>query len=341
MLDSRLRYAFIPTILIALLSCGKTDPVSGTFVSHGDRDAMMLQLSQSENGQILGTYSYVQLNGLNSVKSGQTKVTGAVNAGEITLSFGGLLGVSDTRSGTANRDTIRLQTLGEHGEVFNSTFQRSSAEEFGRLSDGLRRREKTADLTAHLDTRLREVQNIIGGVDAWIAEANLHAARIPAVEDTYRHINDRMRELINLEQRTPNPVQRGQLSVQVSQVHVSASQYDLQGEAVWSGVMDRAKAINVGLNTFIADCATPDAKLQQAGIGPNELRKWRDQCSDARNAQTRFAKVFTGMVDQSMNVKYYREQHRKERDALGSHWVLTRSRHLRAMPDQRVWPAVM
>ena len=85
---------------------------------------------------------------------------------------------------------------------------------------------------------------------------------------------------------------------------------------MWSRVMDGAKAINVGLNSFLADCATPDAKFLQAGIGPNELRNWRDRCGDARNAEARFYKVFSGIVDQSMNVKYYQEQHRKEREAL-------------------------
>ncbi|MDQ2843772.1 MAG: hypothetical protein M3Y72_22575 [Acidobacteriota bacterium] len=276
----------------------------------------MLQLAQTDNGQITGTYSIVQINGSNKVRSDQNSVTGAFDQGQITLSFHGFFGLSATHSGTATANELNLQSVGEHGEVFNSVFRRSSPEQFQTYSNELKQAALTAKINAAIEKLQTDVQGAISRIDPWIADAQLHVQRIPQVEDTYRRLNDKMRNMVNQERMSSSPVLGGQLAVQVAQVDVWASKFDGQGEAVWNRVMDDAKAINVGLNNFLAECAVPDSKLLKSGVSETVLKSWHGKCKSAREAQNRFDSVFNGVLTESMNVTSYRDQHRRERQLI-------------------------
>jgi hypothetical protein len=60
--------------------------ISGTYVAHGADFAEMLQLAQTDNGQLSGVFTSVQLKPEGNITSDQTPVTGVIDADQLTLS---------------------------------------------------------------------------------------------------------------------------------------------------------------------------------------------------------------------------------------------------------------
>jgi hypothetical protein len=60
--------------------------ISGTYVAHGPNFAEMLQLTQTDNGQLSGVVTSVQLKAEGNISSDQTPVTGAIDADQLMLS---------------------------------------------------------------------------------------------------------------------------------------------------------------------------------------------------------------------------------------------------------------
>lgn len=99
-------------VLIAPLACASR--ISGTYVAHGKNFAELLQLTETNNGQVNGSLSMISLKDDGSVKSEQYPVSGTVDGGQFNLNAklgDGLLSLlpGATFAGTISGNTIRLQ----------------------------------------------------------------------------------------------------------------------------------------------------------------------------------------------------------------------------------------
>jgi hypothetical protein len=76
--------AAVYTLLLATTIC-HASRISGTYVAHGPHYAEMLQLIETDNGQISGVFSSIEVQTEGNFTSEQKPLTGAVDAGQLTL----------------------------------------------------------------------------------------------------------------------------------------------------------------------------------------------------------------------------------------------------------------
>jgi hypothetical protein len=120
-----------PLVLVWILLLGtacNASRISGTYVAHSPTSAEMLQLTETDNGQLSGVLSHVELKPDGGVSSKQTPVSGTSDAGQLTLKFPTILSFISGKSlaGTISGNTIHLQIVDPGGNVFSEEFSRST-----------------------------------------------------------------------------------------------------------------------------------------------------------------------------------------------------------------------
>lgn len=125
--------AFLAVALLAT-TARATSRISGTYVAHAANFVEMLQLTQTDNGQLTGVLSSIMLNADGTTKSEQLPITGTVDSGQLTITArSGLLSSifgAATLSGAVNGGVIHLQIRDSHGNLSSEIFARSTPEEF-------------------------------------------------------------------------------------------------------------------------------------------------------------------------------------------------------------------
>lgn len=124
--------AAISFISLVTTLCGASR-ISGTYVSHGPNFAEMLQLTQTDNGQLSGALSSVELKPEGNITSVQDSVTGVVDAEQLTLNVRSvplsfLSGA--TIAGTVTGSSIQLQIIDAKGNVTQDVFVRGTPTDF-------------------------------------------------------------------------------------------------------------------------------------------------------------------------------------------------------------------
>ncbi len=127
-------------ILLVTTSCN-VSRISGTYVAHDADGAGMLQLTQTDNGQLNGAFTLIQLKPEGNVTSNQIPIIGVVNADQLTLSvrsgFLQFLGAGSI-AGTIRGNTIQLQTVDSKGNVTPLILVRGTPDGFKAYVDQLK-----------------------------------------------------------------------------------------------------------------------------------------------------------------------------------------------------------
>jgi len=113
------------------LACGE-NRISGTYISDGNDFTEMLQLTQTDNGHLVGVMSTVSVSSEGNINSRQCQITGEIDHGQITLLCHYGLFDDANLAGTVNwnGNAIHFQWADAKGQVLSSVFQRASAEKF-------------------------------------------------------------------------------------------------------------------------------------------------------------------------------------------------------------------
>jgi hypothetical protein len=300
---------------ISLVNSGcQVGRISGTYVAHGPNFASMLQLTQTDGGQITGALDETELRTDGKLHSDRIPITsGMLDGGQLTLSvhpgpFGTNIG------GTIEWNTIRLQAVGSKGEVLSWSFQRSSAAEFKAYADELKVKADGLVLSAALLRQARELHQIAQTAERWIANAELHAQRIPGVKDYYQKLENKMRSLVARERATPNSVAKGQISVSVSQGDVAGTQTDIQVDQTWDRTIgDTGRNLRNEFATYPSDCGIRK-ELQKRGATGQAIEAWESACQEAAAERAKFEPVIKRIMEQRAELKAFQttaESHRR------------------------------
>jgi hypothetical protein len=276
-----LRAAQIASVLASLVfahSACAENRISGTYVSHGNNFAEMLQLTQTENGHLVGVMTSVTLSSEGSISSKNCQLTGATDAGQITLlcHYGLLDDVN--LAGTVNwtKSEIQFQWSGADGTVASAVFERGAVSDFKAYTDQLRFKGNAVILTTELSNRAGELFGGVQRAEQWISNSELHEQRIPKAKEYYQTLEDRMRSLVQRERGTSDAIARSEISYKVNEGDYAGDQIDFQVEQLW----DREIG-NVGRNLkdeftkVPSDCGATD-----------EAHEARRRCADGRDLES-------------------------------------------------------
>jgi hypothetical protein len=317
MQDSVSKYLFISLALILVFpsTASSQSRMSGIYVAHGTSFAEMLQLTQTNNGQISGVFTSVELKEPGEIKAEQTTVSGSVDAGQVTLKFGSFI-FANTVAGTFNGNSIRLQITDSKGNVSSPVLVRGTAEEFKRYADSLKAQGKGIKFSAELLSRTRQFRETVEQAEKWIADAELHERRIPRIKDSYEQIERQMQTLIAQERQTVDSVTRTQISLNVGQGDLAGEQTDLQVEQIWDlSILSNGANLYQSFVKWDERCGAPEDLLRN-GATTQAVQSWETACKSAVVEKQRFIPIFNHISSQRAEVKAIQEAAQSRRKAL-------------------------
>jgi hypothetical protein len=255
----------------------------------------MLQLTETNNGQISGVLSTVELKGDGSVTSEQAPVTGTVDADQLTLNIrSGLLSFlfGTSVAGTVKGDILRLQTMDSNGNLASHIFIHGTTGDFKAYADQLNSKGAGIALSRKLTDGAQQFQQTIRNADGWIAEAELHAQRIPVMKKRYQEIEERMKALVATERATGKLVARTQIFVTVNQGDIAGDQVDIAVNQTWDLSIDNnGTSLKTEFANWDGKCGDA-AQLQKSGATPQSAEAWETACNQARAEREKFDPIF-------------------------------------------------
>jgi hypothetical protein len=305
-------------VLLAPLSYGSSR-ISGTYVSRGPNFAEMLQVTQTENGQITGVLNSAELKPAGNVNSEQAVVKGVVDSGQITINIrSGLLPfLGETNlSGTATGSRIQLQFINSNGNVAIDTFIRDTPSDFAAYVNQLKLQGARVILNKKLEDGAHRFQQTVQAAEEWIANARLHAQRIPKAEDRYQQIQGKMQNLLSKESETPDLVPRLQIANLVEQGDLAGEQLDLEIDNLWdANIANLGKEVENNFAKWDGNCGT-SVELQKRGASARVTNEWETACKQTLEERDKFVPIYKRIMAQRAELKAFQVTSLARRKAL-------------------------
>lgn len=267
----------------------------------------MLQLTQTDNGQITGVFDSLTMKQPGRLSSDHGYLTGVVDRDQIILTVHGFLGFNNSIGGTIRRGTISFFGI--------DAFRRGSPSDFQKYATDLRRDADLIALAKNLGHRTQELRQTVQEAEKWIAFAELHARRIEGVKGQYQKLETQMRSLVDRERKTSDSVARTQLSVNVIQGNVAGTQTDIEVNQMW----DQTIAVS-GRRLSSAFAGLPpncDAKsLRKYGAPSEAIASWQNACQQAITERPKFEEAFRRIKEQRAELKSFQARAESHRQAL-------------------------
>lgn len=305
-----------PLLFISLVACAASR-IGGTYIAHGEQFVNMLQLTESQNGQITGVLNTIDLSSDGSIKTDNISITsGTIDGDQLTIRLSALAVFGENMGGTANGRTIRFQTTGKDGPVQTWDFRRGSLEEFRSYGDSLKAKGEAIIINKKLVKNTQGLHQTVLNAEAWISNAQLHAQRIPAVKDQLQRFEVQMRSLIERERATVDSVTRSQISVAVIQLNVNAMQSDLNVNQLWDlTIRDSGQILAKAFASYPSNCYS-SPELQRRGATLQTAEDWHTACVQALAERTKFEPVFTHIMEQRADLKSFQSAAEEQRQKL-------------------------
>jgi len=307
----------LSSISFTTISC-RASRISGVYVAHGLNSANMLQLTQTDDGQINGILSYIELAADGKLNSQQASVTGVIDAEQLILiAHSALTFLSGTNlAGTISGNTIQIQTVGSDGDVSSWSFIRSSSLEFKEYADQLKLKAVGIRLSANLLDSAKSLHQTVQTSEQWRSNAELHAERIPAAKGYYREIETKMQSLVRQERVANNSVAKSQISLQVIQGNLMGMQADLQLNQLWDQTIGNAgEILSKTFDSCPADCNVPRV-VENGHANPQAVQAWENACQQMVAEREKFKPVFNRIEGLRADLKSFEATAQTNRQAL-------------------------
>lgn len=292
--------------------------LSGTYVAHDAGSAIMLQITQTDNGQITGVVSIVAMDADGKINSLQKPISGALDSGQITLSLhGGFAGLdSKSMSGTVRGDSIVLESLGDNGEVDSFIFSRASAVEFKRDVDEVRAKAESVIIDAALANTVAASKETLLKTNTWMSDAQSHVQKIAGLEGYYKQIEVKMRQLVKKERWNSNSMVRSQISMYVSQGSMVGSNLDMRVNAAWDHVLQDAADLNARYTKLTFDCSVSETELHRKGGSQSAIDSWHGACQNIAAEKDKFESELRLVAESRADLKQFQGDAQKRRQFL-------------------------
>lgn len=291
--------------------------IGGTYIAHGERSVDMLQLTESQDGQITGVLNTMELSSDGNIDTHDGSITsGTIDGNQLTLHFSVLAVFGENIAGTVSGNTIQLESTTNNGTVQAWDFQRGSLKEFTTYAGQLKAEGQAIIFNSKLTNAAQELHQMALNAEAWTTNAKLHAQRIPEVENYYRSLENRMNSLISRERRTLNGVARNQISVAVIQANVAGTQADVQMNQLWDvTIINSGENLAKQFASLPPNCGTP-AELQARGATQQTTEQWQNDCQQALSERAKFEPAFESIMKQRAELKSFQAAAQSHRQAL-------------------------
>ena len=291
--------------LVLLTGCNKD--VSGSYLADDKVAVCWLQLVRTPDDHLTGQIVSSVLKPDGKVERGSVSLTGAVNGENITLTGRGFLGMaSTTLSGTF--DGNRLMLTGEQSAPVSlkraifADYQAKLGEQATRSQAIISARITAAARQQTFQAQrnfVAEVDQLIGRMQHFDSEADVHLGRFPNAEKGYEAITAKVSEYVTRErQLAGNPnraVDRSQLDVAANRASLNTDQMHYQGQALQSSLeMDIAPLVN---EVTALEQGCRQSGPVGANLTPAEVDAHQSACNRLLSAAPAFHQKYAGMAN--------------------------------------------
>lgn len=296
--------------------------ISGSYLAGDNSAVLWLQIVRTPDNHLTGQLAANVLKPDGSVEQNSVPVTGAVDGENVTIQGSRFFGLeSFVLSGTLRGNVLTLTGA----QSVPLTFTRSTSPEFqARVSELNARSQSIIHAKAAAQSQLRtleaqrrfvsEVDNLIGRMNQFDSQADVHLGRFPGAEKAYEGITAEVSAYVARERQlggNPNAaVARGQLSVAANQAALQTEQMHNQGEALQSALEGNVKPMAEQAAGFEQQC---HAVSQNPGsLTADEVQSVTAACARLESAAPRFRAKFTAM---SAGLSHLEQVYQQERSA--------------------------
>jgi len=258
-------------------------------------------------------------------------LTGAANGETVTLTGGGFLGMANTTlSGTFNGDAITL--IGVQSTPVS--LKRATLDDYqAKLGEQKTRSQAILSARAEADTRqqtfqaqkdfVAEVDRLVGRMQNFDSEADVHLARFPNAEKAYESITAKVNEYVTRErQLVGNPsraVDRSQLEVAASQASLDTDQVQYQVQALQSSLETNIAPLVIEVTALERGCSS-NAPLG-ANLTEGEIEAHQSACNHLMGAAPTFNQRYVALT---AGLNHLEEVYKREKSAQARLLVVAR-----------------
>jgi hypothetical protein len=314
------RMAFFWFLTFVTTTIHAASRISGTYVAHSSKFVEMIQMTQTDNGQLTGVLSSITLKPDGTIKSEQIPITGTVDSGQLVINFrAGLLSAifgASTLSGEVTDSAIHLQIMDTGGKLSTETFAHSTAQEFQIYSNQLKSIGQKIVFSHKLAENTPKFRETVDNAERWILNAELYAQRIPTVKSRYEEIESRMQFLVAKQRETRDSVARSQISVTVGQGDISGGQLDTDVDTLWDlNIVNSGSDLYLAFDKWDGKCSTPNERRTRRA-STQAAQAWETACKQALAERPKFQVAFKRIMTQRNELKLFQRAAQSRRRTL-------------------------
>lgn len=304
--------------LVLLIGCKKD--VSGSYLVNDNVAVCWLQVVRTPDDHLTGQLVSSVLKPDGKIDHESVSLGGAVNGENVTLTGGGLFGLSTTTlSGTFDGNTLTLTGV----QLTPVTLKRATLSDYqAQLAEQTKRSDAIISAYATAAARQRtfqaqknfvaQVDQAIGGMQRFDQEADAHLARFPNAEKGYEAITAKVNEYVTRERQLVGNPDR---AVDRSQLYVSANQASLDTDQMHYHAQSLQSSLEVDTAPLVNEVTALEQRCHQDGsfatnLTPAEMQAHRDACNRLLSAAPMFQQKYAAMASGLNNLEgvYKREK---------------------------------
>lgn len=293
--------------------------ISGTYVGSSPDGAFLVEVVETNDGQLTGRYEQVLLQSSGKLADTNAALSGAANNGTVVITIkpteflSGSITISGTFDGRAlhlagggNGTTLSLNLVSADESVF-----RTQVANLTNVANQIHQAGLDADALA-------KARNFIKLMDAFSAHADAQLKQFAPTEQNLQNITDQMRLALAREQATLGDgqasVARSQISVWISQAEVSASQIHNGIDAAYRDFDGKSAPILTKLTTAIPGCyAIVSGTMVISDSTPANVGMLKSTCVKVLDSAKSFqAKVASVRQSFARIAGVWNEEHQKQ-----------------------------
>lgn len=340
-------FACVALTMALMTGCQRN--ISGSYLASDNSAVVWLQVVRTPDNHLTGQLATNVLKPDGNIEQNSITISGAIDGDNVTIQGSQFLGLeSFVLSGTLNGNVLTLTGA----QSIPLTFTRSTSDEFQARVAELNARSRSiiqakAAAQARLQAEQAEAQarfqaqqeatqarmqadeaqrnfinaidQIIGKMQRFGSEADVHLARFPGAEKRYQAITTRISQYVARERDlagNPNAsVARSQLSVAATQTSFLTDQMHYQTQSLESSLQTNVKPLGDDLDALEQRCGEPSSG--GGSLSTDQIQARNAACSRLSDAGTPFRQKFNAMASGLAHLEQvYQDEHGKQQQLL-------------------------
>jgi hypothetical protein len=265
---------------VVVLSSPAGATISGTYVGSGPDIAVLMQLVETNGGQLSGRYEQQKVIIGNKIEQLNASVSGTSDGQTVVLQIRPteVLASAYVLSGTISGSVLQISG-GGYGQTFHLNLAKGTEEDFKAHAAGLSASVNRAVATQNLEADLANAEHMLEAMSKFSANPEPGPAAFVPYEQRYRALTQGMRAALGRQQSIPRFIQtpaRGQIGVAINQAAIETIQIHDEVKAKQAELQQKVTAAVDKVAPIAKRCGDPNA---QANIASQTIEKLKLLCT--------------------------------------------------------------